>query len=68
MDGKTPLLVYEMVPHLPYYPDLAPCGNGFGIKRFSSNEEAITETEQHFGDGEGAAKKKVASFLPSRPG
>jgi histone-lysine N-methyltransferase SETMAR len=53
-------LGYELLPHPPYSPDLAPCDfflfpnmkNWLGGKRFRSNEEVITETEAYFAEFE----------------
>lgn len=54
--AKLQELRYELVPHPPYSPDLAPCDyylypnlkKWLGGKRFGSNEEVITETEAYF--------------------
>jgi len=49
-------LRYELLPHPPYSPDLAPCDfflfpnmkKWLGGKRFTSNEEVIDQTEAYF--------------------
>src|ERR1700712_1634247 len=54
--AKLVNLGYELLPHPPYSPDLAPCDfflfpnmkKWLGGKRFASNEEVITETEAYF--------------------
>lgn len=51
-------LGYEILPHAPYSPDLAPCDfflfpnmkKWLGGQRFHSNTEVITETEAYFAD------------------
>lgn len=54
--AKLHELHYELLPHPPYSPDLAPCDfflfpnmkTWLGGKKFSSNEEVIVETEAYF--------------------
>lgn len=54
--AKLAELRYELLPHPPYSPDLAPSDfflfpnmkKWLGGKRFTSNEEVITETEAYF--------------------
>ena len=54
--AKLSELGYELLPHLPYSPDLAPSDywlfddlkKMLQGKRFGSNEEVITETEVYF--------------------
>lgn len=56
--AKLVELRYEILPHPPYSPDLAPCEfflfpnmkKWLGGKRFSSNEEVIAETEAYFSE------------------
>ncbi|KAG5330265.1 MOS1T transposase, partial [Acromyrmex heyeri] len=51
-------LRYELLPHPPYSPDLAPCDfflfpnlkKWLGGKKFTSNEEIIAETEAYFAE------------------
>lgn len=58
--AKLVELRYEMLPHPPYSPDLAPCDfflfpnmkKWLGGKRFSSNEEVIAETDAYFSEFE----------------
>ena len=55
--AKIHELGYELLPHPPYSPDLAPCDyylfpnmkKWLGGKRFTSNEEVEWETEAYFG-------------------
>lgn len=57
-DSKLKQLHYELLPHPPYSPDLAPCDfflfpnlkKWLGGKKFSSNEEVIAATEAYFHD------------------
>ena len=54
--AKLVELRYELLPHPPYSPDLAPCDfflfpnmkKWLGGKRFTSNEEVIDQTEAYF--------------------
>ncbi|KMQ82022.1 mariner transposase, partial [Lasius niger] len=54
--AKIVKLQYELLPHPPYSPDLAPCDfflfpnmkKWLGGKRFASNEEIIAETNAYF--------------------
>lgn len=54
--AKIHELRYELLPHPPYSTDLTPCDfllfpnlkNWLGGKRFTSNEEAINETNAYF--------------------
>lgn len=54
--AKLHELRYELLPHLPYSPDLAPCDfflfpnmkTWLAGKKFSSNEEVIANTEAYF--------------------
>lgn len=54
--AKLTQLRYELLPHPPYSPDLAPCDfflfpnmkTWLGGKKFRSNEEIIAETEAYF--------------------
>lgn len=54
--SKLVELRYQLLPHPPYSPDLAPCDfflfpnmkKWLGGKRFSSNEEVVAETEAYF--------------------
>ncbi|KAL0860950.1 hypothetical protein ABMA27_009481 [Loxostege sticticalis] len=54
--SKLVKLRYQLLPHPPYSPDLAPCDfflfpnmkKWLGGKRFSSNEEVVAETEAYF--------------------
>ncbi|EFN64908.1 Histone-lysine N-methyltransferase SETMAR, partial [Camponotus floridanus] len=56
--AKLHELRYELLPHPPYSPDLAPCDfflfpnmkKWLAGKKFSSNEEVIAETEAYFGE------------------
>ena len=56
--AKLAELRYELLPHPPYSPDLAPCDfflfpnmkKWLGGKRFTSNEEVIAETEAYFAE------------------
>lgn len=56
--AKLVELGYELLPHPPYSPDLAPCDfflfpnmkKWLGGKRFTSNEEVIAETEAYFAE------------------
>lgn len=58
--AKLVELRYEVLPHPPYSPDLAPCDfflfpnmkKWLGGKRFASNEEVIAETEAYFAEFE----------------
>ena len=51
-------LRYELLPHPPYFSDLAPCDfflfpnlkKWLGGKKFTSNEEVIAETEAYFAE------------------
>jgi len=69
-------LGYELIPHLPYYLDLAPCDfflfpnlkTWLGGKKFSSNEKVIVAINEYFADFETAYFKwllnvNYASFL-----
>jgi len=65
--AKIVELRYELLPHPPYSPDLAPCDfflfpnmkKWLGGKRFASNEEIIAETNAYF------AKFEKPHFLES---
>ena len=56
--AKLVELRYELLPHPPYSPDLAPCDfflfpnmkKWLGGKRFTSNEEVIAATKAHFAE------------------
>lgn len=56
--AKIKQLRYELLPHPPYSPDLAPCDfflfpnlkKWLGGKRFRSNDEVIAATEAYFND------------------
>ena len=56
--AKLVELRYELLPHPPYSPDLAPCDfflfpnmkKWLGGKRFTSNEEVIAASEAYFAD------------------
>ena len=58
--AKFQELRYELLPHPPYSPDLAPYDfflfpnmkTWLGGKKFSSNEEVIAETEAYFAEFE----------------
>jgi len=58
--AKLHELRYELLPHPPYSPDLAPCDfflfpnmkKWLAGKKFSSNEEVIAATEAYFGEFE----------------
>ncbi|EGI69773.1 Mariner Mos1 transposase, partial [Acromyrmex echinatior] len=56
--AKLVELHYELLPHPPYSPDLAPCDfflfpnlkKWLGGKKFTSNEQVIAETEAYFAE------------------
>ena len=60
LEGKSKLveLCYELLPHPPYSPDLAPCDfflfpnlkKSLTGQKFESNEEVIVATEAYFAD------------------
>jgi len=62
-------LGYELIPHPPYSPDLAPCDfflfpnlkTWLGGKKFSSNEEVIVAVNEYFAD----FKKAYFKWLPN---
>ena len=56
--AKLVELCYELLPHLPYSPDFAPCDfflfpnlkKSLAGQKFESNEEVIAATEAYFAD------------------
>jgi [histone H3]-lysine36 N-dimethyltransferase SETMAR len=67
-------LGYEILPHPPYSPDLAPCDyyifpnlkRWLAGKRFHSNEEVIAETDAYFGELDDDYYKKGIEMLEAR--
>lgn len=72
--AKLVELGYELLPHPPYSPDLAPCDfflfpnlkKSLAGKKFSSNEEVITAAEAYFADLPGSYYKNGLMKLEDR--
>ena len=71
MHHVTNQLHFELLPHPPYSPDLAPSNNWLFAdlkrmlqgKRFFSNEEVISETEAYFEAKDKSFNKKCIKLL-----